>query len=137
MGLLAFFGVQSMDLCQWLSQVLPSQCGTLMGTDGPRSDYSRSRHSAKQVIRMMMSMIRRCSFDVNACIDLFMFFMYGCVVFPKAWYQRCLKVQTTRWAIARHDVMVVDPIQNILVDRESGEPLMIDFGRGNALNRWT
>lgn len=30
----------------------------------------------------------------------------------------------------RHDVMIVDPIQNILVDRESGEPLMIDFGRG-------
>ena len=32
----------------------------------------------------------------------------------------------------RHDVMIVDPIQNILVDRESGEPLMIDFGRGQA-----
>ena len=30
----------------------------------------------------------------------------------------------------RHDVMIVDPIQNIIVDRESGEPLMIDFGRG-------
>ena len=26
--------------------------------------------------------------------------------------------------------MIVDPIQNILIDRESGEPLMIDFGRG-------
>ena len=32
----------------------------------------------------------------------------------------------------RHDVMIVDPIQNILVDRESGEPLMIDFGRGRS-----
>ncbi|CAJ1401404.1 unnamed protein product [Effrenium voratum] len=53
------------------------------------SDYSRSRHSAQQIIRMMMSMIR-------------------------------------------HDVMIVDPIQNIIVDRESGEPLMIDFGRGET-----
>ncbi|CAK9074906.1 unnamed protein product [Durusdinium trenchii] len=53
------------------------------------SDYSRSRHSAQQIIRMMVSMIR-------------------------------------------HDVMIVDPIQNIIVDRESGEPLMIDFGRGET-----
>ena len=29
--------------------------------------------------------------------------------------------------------MIVDPIQNIIVDRESGEPLMIDFGRGVLL----
>jgi len=34
--------------------------------------------------------------------------------------------------IIRHDVMIVDPIQNIVVDRESGEPLMIDFGRGET-----
>ncbi|CAE8582452.1 unnamed protein product [Polarella glacialis] len=35
-------------------------------------------------------------------------------------------------SMIRHDVMVVDPIQNIIVDRESGEPLMIDFGRGET-----
>ena len=28
--------------------------------------------------------------------------------------------------------MIVDPMQNIIIDRESGEPLMIDFGRGKA-----
>jgi len=28
--------------------------------------------------------------------------------------------------------MVVDPIQNIVVDRETGEPLFIDFGRGET-----
>lgn len=53
------------------------------------SDFSRSRHSAQQVVRTMM-------------------------------------------AIIRHDVMVVDPIQNIVVERESGEPLFIDFGRGET-----
>lgn len=35
-------------------------------------------------------------------------------------------------ALIRHDVMIVDPIQNIIIDRESGEPLMIDFGRGET-----
>merc|ERR1712048_742286 len=53
------------------------------------SDFSRSRRSAQQVVRTMMSLIR-------------------------------------------HDVMVVDPMQNIIVDRESGEPLFIDFGRGET-----
>jgi len=40
------------------------------------------------------------------------------------------KVITMMVSVVRHDVMIVDPAENILVDRESGEPLMIDFGRG-------
>ncbi|CAE7473905.1 dnaJ [Symbiodinium pilosum] len=35
-------------------------------------------------------------------------------------------------SLIRHDVMIVDPMQNIIIDRESGEPLMIDFGRGET-----
>jgi len=42
------------------------------------------------------------------------------------------KVLRMMMSMIRHDVMVVDPIQNIIVDRESGEPLMIDFGRGET-----
>lgn len=42
------------------------------------------------------------------------------------------KVVQTMMAIIRHDVMVVDPAQNIIVERESGEPLFIDFGRGET-----
>lgn len=42
------------------------------------------------------------------------------------------KVVITMMSLIRHDVMVVDPIQNILIDRESGEPLFIDFGRGET-----
>mmetsp|Transcript_10546 Transcript_10546/g.23230 ORF Transcript_10546/g.23230 Transcript_10546/m.23230 type:complete len:891 (-) Transcript_10546:172-2844(-) len=38
----------------------------------------------------------------------------------------------TMMALIRHDVMVVDPVQNIIVERESGEPLFIDFGRGET-----
>lgn len=53
------------------------------------SDFSRSKNSAKQVIRTMLALIR-------------------------------------------HDVMVVDPVQNVIVERESGEPLFIDFGRGET-----
>lgn len=34
--------------------------------------------------------------------------------------------------LIRHDVMMVDPLKNIIVDRESGEPLFIDFGRGET-----
>eukprot|EP00930_Biecheleria_cincta_P046977 TRINITY_DN32492_c0_g1_i1.p1 TRINITY_DN32492_c0_g1~~TRINITY_DN32492_c0_g1_i1.p1 ORF type:complete len:879 (-),score=160.51 TRINITY_DN32492_c0_g1_i1:189-2825(-) len=43
--------------------------------------------------------------------------------------QRVLRMMMS---MIRHDVMVVDPIQNIIVERESGEPLMIDFGRGET-----
>merc|ERR1719195_1800682 len=32
----------------------------------------------------------------------------------------------------RHDLMIVDPLQNIIIDRESGQPLLIDFGRGET-----
>jgi len=35
-------------------------------------------------------------------------------------------------AIIRHDVMIVDPLQNVIIERESGEPLFIDFGRGET-----
>jgi len=42
------------------------------------------------------------------------------------------QVIRTMMAIIRHDVMVVDPIQNVVVERESGEPLFIDFGRGET-----
>lgn len=38
----------------------------------------------------------------------------------------------TMISLIRHDVMVVDPMQNIIVDRESGQPLFIDFGRGET-----
>jgi len=38
----------------------------------------------------------------------------------------------TMMALIRHDVMMVDPIQNIVIERESGEPLFIDFGRGET-----
>ena len=41
-----------------------------------------------------------------------------------------LKDNVASVSCRRHDVMIVDPIQNIIIDRESGEPLMIDFGRG-------
>eukprot|EP00931_Biecheleriopsis_adriatica_P048546 TRINITY_DN28053_c0_g1_i1.p1 TRINITY_DN28053_c0_g1~~TRINITY_DN28053_c0_g1_i1.p1 ORF type:complete len:885 (+),score=165.90 TRINITY_DN28053_c0_g1_i1:34-2688(+) len=43
--------------------------------------------------------------------------------------QRVLQMMMS---LIRHDVMVVDPAQNIIIDRESGEPLMIDFGRGET-----
>jgi len=42
------------------------------------------------------------------------------------------RVVQTMMALIRHDVMVVDPMQNIIVDRESGQPLFIDFGRGET-----
>lgn len=35
-------------------------------------------------------------------------------------------------SVVRHDVMIVDPMQNIVIDRESGEPLLIDFGRAET-----
>merc|ERR1719272_52603 len=42
------------------------------------------------------------------------------------------KVIRTMMAVIRHDVMIVDPQQNIIIERESGEPLFIDFGRGEV-----
>lgn len=42
------------------------------------------------------------------------------------------RVLHTMMSLIRHDLMVVDPMQNIIVDRESGEPLFIDFGRGET-----
>lgn len=42
------------------------------------------------------------------------------------------KVIITMMSLIRHDVMIVDPVQNIIVERESGEPLFIDFGRGET-----
>mmetsp|Transcript_15419 Transcript_15419/g.27587 ORF Transcript_15419/g.27587 Transcript_15419/m.27587 type:complete len:919 (+) Transcript_15419:64-2820(+) len=42
------------------------------------------------------------------------------------------KLITTMMSLIRHDVMIVDPVQNIIVERESGEPLFIDFGRGET-----
>jgi len=42
------------------------------------------------------------------------------------------RVLQTMMALIRHDVMVVDPMQNIIIDRESGQPLFIDFGRGET-----
>lgn len=42
------------------------------------------------------------------------------------------RVINTMMSLIRHDVMIVDPMQNILVDRESGQPLFIDFGRGET-----
>merc|ERR1719247_2620719 len=35
-------------------------------------------------------------------------------------------------ALIRHDVMIVDVLQNVIIERESGEPLFIDFGRGET-----
>ena len=35
--------------------------------------------------------------------------------------------------LVRHDLMTVDPEYNILVERESGCPLFIDFGRGETI----
>mmetsp|Transcript_124542 Transcript_124542/g.195156 ORF Transcript_124542/g.195156 Transcript_124542/m.195156 type:complete len:354 (+) Transcript_124542:3-1064(+) len=35
-------------------------------------------------------------------------------------------------SLIRHDVMIVDPLQNVIIERESGEPLFIDFGRGET-----
>jgi len=47
--------------------------------------------------------------------------------------RRCAqKVIRTMMAIVRHDVMIVDPLQNVIIERESGEPLFIDFGRGET-----
>jgi len=47
--------------------------------------------------------------------------------------RRCAqKVIRTMMAIIRHDVMIVDPQQNVIIERESGEPLFIDFGRGET-----
>ncbi|CAE7452555.1 dnaJ [Symbiodinium natans] len=46
--------------------------------------------------------------------------------------QSAQKIVQMMVALIRHDVMIVDPIQNIIIDRESGEPLMIDFGRGET-----
>mmetsp|Transcript_96485 Transcript_96485/g.268133 ORF Transcript_96485/g.268133 Transcript_96485/m.268133 type:complete len:897 (+) Transcript_96485:61-2751(+) len=42
------------------------------------------------------------------------------------------RVLRTMIALIRHDVMIVDPMQNIIIDRESGQPLFIDFGRGET-----
>eukprot|EP00927_Polykrikos_kofoidii_P044649 TRINITY_DN38555_c0_g2_i1.p1 TRINITY_DN38555_c0_g2~~TRINITY_DN38555_c0_g2_i1.p1 ORF type:complete len:905 (-),score=164.62 TRINITY_DN38555_c0_g2_i1:155-2869(-) len=42
------------------------------------------------------------------------------------------KVVQTMISLIRHDLMIVDPMPNILVDRESGEPLFIDFGRAET-----
>jgi len=42
------------------------------------------------------------------------------------------QVLRTMMAIIRHDVMVVDPITNVVIERESGEPLFIDFGRAET-----
>lgn len=42
------------------------------------------------------------------------------------------KVIQAMMALIRHDLMMVDPLKNIIVDRESGEPLFIDFGRGET-----
>merc|ERR1719326_967346 len=47
--------------------------------------------------------------------------------------RRCAqRVIRTMMAIIRHDVMIIDPQQNVIIERESGEPLFIDFGRGET-----
>eukprot|EP00971_Amphidinium_carterae_P150128 2975884-Amphidinium_carterae.1 len=47
--------------------------------------------------------------------------------------RRCAeRVVRTMMSLIRHDVMTVDIQQNIIVDSESGEPLFIDFGRGET-----
>lgn len=46
--------------------------------------------------------------------------------------QAAQRVLRTMIALIRHDVMIVDPMQNIIIDRESGQPLFIDFGRGET-----
>mmetsp|Transcript_19647 Transcript_19647/g.45778 ORF Transcript_19647/g.45778 Transcript_19647/m.45778 type:complete len:897 (+) Transcript_19647:54-2744(+) len=47
--------------------------------------------------------------------------------------RRCIEhILRTMMALIRHDVMTVDIQQNVIVDRESGEPLFIDFGRGET-----
>jgi len=46
---------------------------------------------------------------------------------------RCAqRIVVTMISVIRHDVMIVDPTQNIMVDRETGQPLFIDFGRGET-----
>lgn len=42
------------------------------------------------------------------------------------------RVIVTAMRLIRHDIMTVDPMQNIIIDRETGEPLFIDFGRGET-----
>jgi len=47
--------------------------------------------------------------------------------------RRCAqRVIKTMMALIRHDVMIVDVLQNVIIERESGEPLFIDFGRGET-----